>query len=163
MSKIKLRGRPLICTRHKAFVELLISTCGLPSETEIMEHAQADDVRGRHIFGQAPLHIACHAAAQTVIPLRVPFELRGTELAAEQLLQYAGEPETYVITRVPTVAMSYSLAFAPASFAAVQHCGLGKCGCGPRSYGSGDEESSTAHGTGDCYCECFDCSGEVQS
>jgi hypothetical protein len=41
-----------------------------------------------------------------------------------------------------------------------QHCGnlRSNCGCGEKSYGSGDPGASTSYGTGDCYCRCEDCS-----
>lgn len=39
----------------------------------------------------------------------------------------------------------------------LRHCGGRNCGCGYRSYGSGDPDSSTRFGTGDCYCDCEDC------
>lgn len=37
------------------------------------------------------------------------------------------------------------------------HCAGPHCGCGERSYGSGDPHATTANGTGDCYCECDEC------
>lgn len=98
----------LICTRHPGFLALLYDIDPTLREVEIMENAKEEDVRGKHIFGQAPLHIACFAYAQTIIPLDLPRELRGVECTIEQLRMYSGAPQTYVIRSLETVSkMTY--------------------------------------------------------
>lgn len=90
----------IVVTRHKALVEYLIAI-GLVEETdEVVSHATVKDVQGKHVIGVLPLHLAAHAASVTVVPLRVPPELRGAELDLVQVTELAGAPETYSVQRL---------------------------------------------------------------
>jgi len=114
--------RRLICTRHSEFQRLLLDADPTLVGVPVLEHAGADDVRGAHIFGQVPLHVAVYAAAQTLIPLDLPRELRGVELSIEQLRQYAGAPQTY---RIVTAARAASDAYEEAYWrTACQEAGI---------------------------------------
>ena len=91
---------PVVVTRHPALVEYLTELGVVPAGTEVVAHATAEQVRGRHVFGVLPLHLAAEAASVTEVTLRVPAELRGVELTLEQVRQFAGPLTTYKVSRV---------------------------------------------------------------
>ena len=92
--------RPVVVTRHPALVEYLTELGVVPAGTEVVTHATAEQVRGRHVFGVLPLHLAAEAASVTEVTLRVPAELRGVELTLEQVRQFAGPLVEYKVSRV---------------------------------------------------------------
>lgn len=92
--------RPVVVTRHPALVEYLTELGVVPAGTEVVTHATAEQVRGRHVFGVLPLHLAAEAASVTEVPLHVPAELRGVELTLEQVRQFAGPLAEYKVSRV---------------------------------------------------------------
>ena len=87
----------IVVTRHPGLVEFLVSRGVVGADVQVIEHATADQVRGKHVFGVLPLHLAREAACVTEIPLNIPQELRGKELSVEQVRQFAGEPWTYAV------------------------------------------------------------------
>lgn len=92
---------PVVVTRHPALVEYLTERGVVPAGTEVVTHATAEQVRGRHVFGVLPLHLAAEARRVTEVPLYVPAELRGVELTLEQVRQFAGPLTSYVVFRSP--------------------------------------------------------------
>ena len=93
-------ARPVVVTRHPALVEYLTELGVVPAGTEVVAHATAEQVRGRHVFGVLPLHLAAEAASVTEVTLHVPAELRGVELTLEQVRQFAGPLVEYKVSRV---------------------------------------------------------------
>lgn len=91
---------PVVVTRHPALVEYLTELGVVPAGVEVVTHATAEQVRGRHVFGVLPLHLAAEAASVTEVTLRVPAELRGVELTLEQVRQFAGPLVEYKVSRV---------------------------------------------------------------
>ena len=91
---------PVVVTRHPALVEYLTELGVVPAGTEVVTHATAEQVRGRHVFGVLPLHLAAEAASVTEVTLHVPAELRGVELTLEQVRQFAGPLVKYKVSRV---------------------------------------------------------------
>lgn len=87
----------IVVTRHKALLELLRERGLIDDTAFVVEHATADDVRGRHVIGILPLHLAAIASTVTTIPMDVPRELRGQELTLDQTREFAGEAVTYVV------------------------------------------------------------------
>ena len=87
----------VIVTRHPALVEFLVSRELVGTDVPVIEHATADQVRGKHVFGVLPMHLAREAACVTEIPMNIPQELRGQELTVEQVYKFAGEPWTYTV------------------------------------------------------------------
>ena len=84
----------VIVTRHPALVEYLRD---LGVEAPMIQHATSKDVKGKHVYGVLPLHLAVYAGLITEIPLSLPVELRGKELTLEQVKKYAGKPATYAV------------------------------------------------------------------
>ena len=90
----------LVVTRHPGLVEYL-RELGLATEnTVVVSHATPENVAGKHVCGVLPHNLSCLTASFTEIPLNLPAELRGQELTVEQVRQYAGEPETYRVTKI---------------------------------------------------------------
>ena len=85
----------IIVTRHPALVDYLIAEGIADPDTPVIAHACPDDIRGRHVIGVLPLHLAAEAASVTEVPLSLPPELRGVELSEEQVRKFAGAPRTY--------------------------------------------------------------------
>lgn len=94
----------LIVTRHQGLVQYLIAKGFVPADVEVVEHASAEVVTGKHVWGVLPHSLSVLCASFTEIPLSLPVELRGVELTQEQVEQYAGKPVTYVVNTVEDLA-----------------------------------------------------------
>ena len=97
----------LIVTRHSGLVQYLIAKGFVPSDVEVVEHASADIVTGKHVWGVLPHSLSVLCDSFTEIPLSLPIELRGKELTMEQVEAHAGEPVTYVVRTIEQVAEEY--------------------------------------------------------
>jgi hypothetical protein len=62
-----------------------------------VSHATEDDVKGNHVIGVLPFHLAALAAQVTVIPLNLEFQDKNRSLPLERLRQVAGPAETFVV------------------------------------------------------------------
>ena len=89
----------LIVTRHPGLVEYLREIGAADSRTEVVSHATAEVVAGKHVCGVLPHTLSCLCSYFTEVPLNLPPELRGKELTLEQVRQYAGRPVTYKVTK----------------------------------------------------------------
>ena len=87
----------IIVTRHPALIEYLKEVGLADQNTEILEHATPQNVMGKHVCGVLPHSLSCLTASFTEIPLSLPAELRGVDLALEQIRQYAGKAVTYTV------------------------------------------------------------------
>ena len=87
----------VIVTRHKALVEYLVNKGIVSKDSQVISHATASDIRGKHVIGVLPMHMAALARTITEIPLDIPAEMRGKELSLEQVKEYAGEPVKYSV------------------------------------------------------------------
>lgn len=87
----------VVVTRHAALVAYLTEQGIIPAGANVLPRATPDDVKGRHVVGVLPLHLAALAVRVTVVPLNVPDELRGVELSLEQVRRYAGPASTYAV------------------------------------------------------------------
>lgn len=90
----------IVVTRHPALVDHLVKTGVVPEDVRVIPHASPEDVRGQHVVGVLPLHLAALADKVTVVPLHVPPEMRGQELTVEQVGEFAGPPQTYVTREI---------------------------------------------------------------
>jgi len=86
----------VVVTRHHGLVEYL-EELGLvdPNTVDVLAHASPAMITGKHVCGVLPHSLSCLTASFTEIPLALPPELRGVELTAEHVRQYAGNPVTY--------------------------------------------------------------------
>jgi putative CRISPR-associated protein (TIGR02620 family) len=89
----------VIVTRHPALVDYLIEIGLVEPGAEVASQATADLVRGKHVIGVLPLHLAAEADRITAITILVPAALRGEELSLDQVREFATTPATYVVTK----------------------------------------------------------------
>jgi len=101
----------IVVTRHEALVKYLREIGLIDENTPVIAHATPEQVRGKHVIGVLPLHLAALVAQVTEVPLRVPPELRGQELTLEQIRKYAGEPQTYQVWTRPQLKALADLMF----------------------------------------------------
>lgn len=90
----------VVVTRHHGLIEYLLEIGMADSYTEVISHATAEAVAGKHVCGVLPHSLSCLTEYFTEVPLALPPELRGVELTLEQVRQYAGRPVTYKVTKV---------------------------------------------------------------
>jgi hypothetical protein len=90
----------VVVTRHKALVDYLVEVGLIQPDAEVLASVTADQIRGKHVVGVLPLHLAAEADLVTVVPLDLPAELRGVELSLDQVRQYAGPPSTFKVAAV---------------------------------------------------------------
>jgi putative CRISPR-associated protein (TIGR02620 family) len=90
----------LIVTRHQGLVDYLKQEGIVDEGVEVTGHASAELVTGRHVIGVLPHSLSCLTASFTEIPLSLPPELRGQELTADDVRQYAGNPVTYRVEKI---------------------------------------------------------------
>lgn len=95
--KMATRHIDVIVTRHPALVDYLRELGVADDATPVKSHVSADDVRGRHVCGVLPLHLAAEAASVTEIPLALTPGDRGLELSIERIREIAGPPRTYFV------------------------------------------------------------------
>ena len=87
-------GKPdklLVVTRHKALVDLL-------REKGII--SGVDDVQGRDVVGNLPLHLAARCHTITSVAMSVPLEMRGRELTLDELREVYRGVHTYRVEEV---------------------------------------------------------------
>lgn len=89
----------IIVTRHPALVQYMTEEGICPAGTPVVAHATPEVVRGNHVYGVLPLHLAAEAALVTEVPLALTPEDRGVELSIERMREIAGEPVTYRVER----------------------------------------------------------------
>lgn len=87
----------LIVTRHAGLVEWL-ERQGITGE--VKASVTVDDIRGKHVVGALPAHIAQWAAYVTSVDYFCPLEKRGTELTADDLEKYGAKLFDYRVSPV---------------------------------------------------------------
>lgn len=87
----------LIVTRHPALLQYLVNKGYANPDTPVITHATPSDVKGKHVLGVLPLSLAALAASVTEVPLALTPDMRGRELALEELEAVAGEPKQYYV------------------------------------------------------------------
>jgi len=90
----------IVVTRHPALLEYLKMMNMLAEDAKVLKHAEAEDVRGKHVCGVLPHSLSSLTASFTEIPLKVPPELRGRELSLYDIYRYAGKPVTYIVRKI---------------------------------------------------------------
>lgn len=90
----------VVVTRHSALVEWLKMQGLITGDEPVVEHATSNDVRGKHVIGVLPLHLAAEAASVTVVDLDLPPEKRGEELSVADMDLYVVSITTYRVTVV---------------------------------------------------------------
>lgn len=86
----------IIVTRHTGLVKWLAKR-GITGT--VLPSVFPDDVRGKHVIGALPLHLAAEAESVTAVSYQCPPELRGLDLSADQLDELGAKLETFIVTR----------------------------------------------------------------
>ena len=87
----------IIVTRHPGLVEWL-ERHGITGE--VKASVTLDDIKGKHVVGALPAHIAQWAAYVTSVDYFCPFEMRGKDLTADDLESYGAKLFDYRVTPV---------------------------------------------------------------
>lgn len=87
----------IIVTRHSILIDYLIEQGLIDKNANIQQHVSREDIENKHVIGILPMHLACHAAMFTEIPLRIPYDKKQDTLTLEQIGFYIQEPKTYII------------------------------------------------------------------
>lgn len=97
----------VIVTRHKTFVEYLEEINLVPKDAEIIDHVEDENqVKGKHVVGILPFHLAAAAEYITVVPLNLSLRQRkmekdtGEELPIEEIRKAAGQPRSYMVKEI---------------------------------------------------------------
>jgi len=89
----------IVVTRHVNLIKYLQEVEGITA-TQIITHANEDDVRDKIVIGILPLHLASLATEIWEVPINVPLELRGIELSVEQLKEFAQPMQKYIVRKI---------------------------------------------------------------
>lgn len=99
----------VVVTRHPALVEYLREHGVIDASAEVIQHATDADVRGRHVVGILPLHLAELCASVTEVSLRIPQDMRGCELTLGQVREFATGIRRYAVRKYEAVQEAASL------------------------------------------------------
>ena len=87
----------VIISRHAGAIEWLRRQ-GIVGE--VIAHASADNVRGKHVIGALPLHLAALVGKITTIDMpALPVEWRGRDLTPEEMDIAGATLATYVVRK----------------------------------------------------------------
>ena len=87
--------------RHSGMRDYLIKNGIATFDTPFFRNvSDPKEVEGKHVVGILPLWLAVKAEYVTVVPLEIPFDLRGVELNYDQVNKLAGSVATYKATVV---------------------------------------------------------------
>ncbi len=88
----------VIVSRHQGLVDWLAKR-GIVGK--VIAHATEDDVRGKDVIGNLPLHLAAVAKSVTVVDMpALPADWRGQDLSPEQMDQAGATLTRYVVQKM---------------------------------------------------------------
>lgn len=94
-----MKNFDLLVTRHDGLENFLVDEGVVDEEIERMEHVDADDVQGKDVVGNLPLHLAAEAGSYTEVSIEYPPEYRGEELDADEVAEYAEDISAYEVEK----------------------------------------------------------------
>jgi len=89
-----------VITRHDGLTAYLKEEGYIDEETEVIEHADIDDVRGYDTIGVLPMRLAAATRSHTEVSIEFPPDYRGEELDKSEVAEYATEIVRYLIDTV---------------------------------------------------------------
>lgn len=90
----------VVITRHSGLVEYLRDIRLIDDTAIIIKHAAVEDIADKDVVGVLPHSLSVMTNTFTEVPLvNLPSELRGQELTADDMRNYAGEPVTYCVSK----------------------------------------------------------------
>ena len=97
--------RTVVVSRHRSFVAYLKEIGLAPHDAEVLEHVEKADIRGAHVIGILPPHLAAEAMGVTAVPLHLSLEQRerkrktGQDLDIQEIREAAGKPYSYRVIK----------------------------------------------------------------
>lgn len=88
----------ILITRHPALAQFLTQQ-GIKFD-KIIDHATAEDVKGKDVYGVLPLHLAALANTITSVDLNLPAKMRGKELTIADVGEYFNSLTTYKVQKI---------------------------------------------------------------
>lgn len=89
----------IVVTRHQGLVEYLREIGLIGPDAQVVAHAAPEQIRGQHVIGVLPLHLAAECASVTEIPLDLAPSQRGRELSLDEVRACARPAVTYTVRR----------------------------------------------------------------
>jgi hypothetical protein len=94
----KMEFENVIVTRHPAAQEFIRKFSGLSEDTPVLASASAEDVRGKIVWGNVPLHLAAEALA--VVTIEFDGEApRGAEYSLDEMIAHGAKLVCYTVKR----------------------------------------------------------------
>jgi len=88
----------VIVSRHQGLVDWLARR-GIVGD--VITHASPDDVKGKDVIGNLPLHLAAVAKSVTVVDMPdLPADWRGKDITPDQMDQAGATLSRYVVRKV---------------------------------------------------------------
>ena len=69
-------------------------------DVRFVAHATEDDVRGKHVIGNLPLHLAAKAAKVTIISMDLNPAQRGKDLSPAQMNEAGATLQTFMVEEI---------------------------------------------------------------
>lgn len=88
----------ILIARHQALADFLTQH-GIKFN-KVIEHATAEDVKGKDVYGVLPLHLAALTNTITSVDLNLPAEMRGKELTIADVGEYFNSLTTYKVSKI---------------------------------------------------------------
>ena len=96
----KTEPQVVVVTRHASLVTFLKEEGIIREDVPMVSHASEDTVKGKHVIGVLPLHLAAIAERLTTLDIATPAEMRGKELSVEDLRLYYRGFSTYYVEKL---------------------------------------------------------------
>ncbi|MDW8345353.1 MAG: CRISPR-associated protein Csx16 [Bacteroidia bacterium] len=91
----------IVVTRHRGLIDYLRQQGFDVDGAIVIDHVTDPNILvGRHVVGVLPMHLASLCTSITVVDLNLPQDLRGADLSADQVAQYATGISTYRVIRL---------------------------------------------------------------
>lgn len=90
----------VIVSRHPAAIEFIRIEAHLDPATPVLSEATADQVRGKIVYGNLPLHLACHAGVVMALEF-TGAPPRGQEYGIKEMLSAGAHLECYRVEKMP--------------------------------------------------------------
>lgn len=91
----------ILITRHPDVIKLLKELKVIDSETTIIDHATAEDIKGKEVIGILPIDLAAHCSKVHSIIWNIPIEARGRDWTYEETKRYYSGIKTYIVREIP--------------------------------------------------------------
>ena len=90
----------ILISRHENTTARLKAEFNLGEDVPVVVQASAEDVRGKHVFGNLPLNLAAMAKKVTAPTLDIPKPWRGRDLNDEEFDKFYKGCHTYVVDEI---------------------------------------------------------------